>query len=160
MNWFQTEEQKDIFGLYSFIFSYICSFVLLSEKLNYLFQSSLLLKCSFRTNFMSCSAMMCTNSSKLVCCGFQLSNVLALVGSPSNCSTSEGRKYLGSTSTSTLPVWLSMPFSFTPSPSQRSSMPVSLKASVANSRTVCISPVAITKSSGVSCCRISHIHST
>ena len=38
-------------------------------------------------------------------------------------------------------------------------IPASLNANVANSRTVCISPVAITKSSGTSCCSISHIHS-
>ena len=57
----------------------------------------------------------------------------------------------GSTSTKTSPVDTSMPFSFTPSPSQRSSIPTSLKASVVNSRTVWYSPVAITKSSGVSC---------
>ena len=62
--------------------------------------------------------------------------------------------------TNDLPVFTSIPFSLTPSPSQRSSMPTSLKAKVANSRTVCISPVAITKSSGMSCCRINHIHST
>ena len=51
-------------------------------------------------------------------------------------------------------------FSSTPSPSHFNSIPASLKASSQNSRTVCISPVAITKSSGVSCCRIIHIHST
>lgn len=73
-------------------------------------QISLLLKCSLCTNFMSCSAMMRTNSSKPVCRGFQPNNVLALVGSPSSCSTSEGRKYLGSTSTSTFPVRVSIPF--------------------------------------------------
>ena len=40
---------------------------------------------------------------------------------------------------------------FTPLPSQRNSMPTSLKAKVQNSRTVLYSPVAMTKSSGVSC---------
>ena len=34
--------------------------------------------------------MIFTNSSKPVCLGFQPSRVLALVGSPSNCSTSGG----------------------------------------------------------------------
>ena len=46
--------------------------------------------------------MIFTSSSNEVLRGFHPSNVLALVGSPSNCSTSAGRKYLGSTSTSTL----------------------------------------------------------
>ena len=34
---------------------------------------------------------MATNSSKLVCCGFPMSNVLALSRISNNCSTSEGR---------------------------------------------------------------------
>ena len=80
---------------------------------------------------MSWRTMIRTSSSNEVLHGFQPSNVLALVGSPNNCSTSDGRKYLGSTSTNGLPVSTSIPFSFMPSPSQRSSMPASLKASVA-----------------------------
>ena len=90
--------------------------------------------------------MIFTSSGKEVLVGFQPSNVRALVGSPNNCSTSAGRKYLGSTSTRTFPSihqYLSHP----PSPSQRSSIPTSLKANVVNSRTVWYSPVAITKSS-------------
>lgn len=39
--------------------------------------------------------MMRTNSSKLVCLGFHPSSVFALVGSPSNCSTSAGREIFG-----------------------------------------------------------------
>ena len=48
--------------------------------------------------------MILTSSGKLVFVGFQPSNVFALVGSPNNCSTSQGRKYFGSTSTNALPV--------------------------------------------------------
>ena len=55
--------------------------------------------------------MILTSSSKLVFCGFQPSCVRAFVGSPSSWSTSAGRKYFGSTSTSTLPVFTSIPFS-------------------------------------------------
>jgi hypothetical protein len=36
-------------------------------------------------------------------------------------------------------------------------MPSSRAAAVTNSRTLCCSPVAITKSSGAGCCSISHI---
>ena len=49
--------------------------------------------------------MIFTSSGKEVLRGFQPSNVLALVGSPNNCSTSAGRKYLGSTATSSLPAF-------------------------------------------------------
>lgn len=48
----------------------------------------------------------------------------------------------------------------TPFPSQLISIPFTLNAFSAKSRTVCCSPVAITKSSGISCCNINHIHST
>ena len=82
--------------------------------------------------------------SKLVCCGFQPSNVLASGGLPATVPLrKDGNiwdplyQYLTGLAVNTLLVHA---FAF-----QRSSMPVSLKASVANSRTVCISPVAITK---------------
>ena len=115
---------------------------------------------NFLTNFISCSTIIRISSLKEVLVGFQPNSVRALVGSPSNCSTSAGRKYFGSISTSTFPVAASMPFSSTPVPSHLISIPACAKASVQNSRTVCISPVAITKSSGTGCCRIIHIHST
>ena len=57
---------------------------------------------------MSWANMILTNSGKLVFVGFQPSKVFALVGSPNNCSTSQGRKYLGSISTRTLPLFTSI----------------------------------------------------
>lgn len=51
-------------------------------------------------------------------------------------------------------------FSSIPLPCHSSSMPQCLNANVVNSRTVCCTPVAMTKSSGWSCWSISHMHST
>ena len=69
-------------------------------------------------------------------------------------------EFLTQNSTNILPVSESIPFSLIPSPSHFKLIPTSSKAYVQNSRTVLISPVAITKSSGLSCCKINHIHST
>ena len=52
------------------------------------------------------------------------------------------------------------PTSSMPSPFQVSGMPAWPNARSQNSLTECVSPVATTKSSGLSCCSISHMHST
>ena len=118
-----------------------------------------LTRCSLRTNFMSCAAMMRTSSGNEVLVGFQPSRVRALVGRPTVVPLLAGRKYLASTSTSTLPVAVSIPFSSTPRlPSARWCL--LLWRPGGKPRTVWYSPVAITKSSGTSCCRMSHMHST
>mmetsp|Transcript_67622 Transcript_67622/g.113326 ORF Transcript_67622/g.113326 Transcript_67622/m.113326 type:complete len:205 (+) Transcript_67622:413-1027(+) len=92
---------------------------------------------------------------------FQPSADLALVGSPNRVSTSVGRKYRSSTRTKTRDSsLLSTPISLTPSPFHTTSMPMNLKQISQNSRTLCCSPVANTKSSGLSCCSINHIPST
>ena len=65
---------------------------------------------NFLTKRMSCCTIRLTNSGNGVFVGFQPNKVLALVGSPSNCSTSAGRKYLGSTST--IPFRLQCPLLF------------------------------------------------
>ena len=50
--------------------------------------------------------------------------------------------------------------SSSPFPSQTISKPASGAARSMNSRTVCVSPVATTKSSGAGCCSMTHIIST
>jgi hypothetical protein len=60
-----------------------------------------------------------------------------------------------------LPLTLStMPTSSTPSPAKRRLMPSSAAANSTNWRTLYCTPVAMTKSSGWSCCSISHCIST
>ena len=64
--------------------------------------------------------------------------------SPRRCSTSVGRRYDGSTSTSTRPLAASTPFSAEPLPFQVSVQPARPKARSQNSRTEWLFPVAMT----------------
>ena len=81
----------------------------------------------------------------------------AFAGFPSRRSTSAGRKYRGSTSTIHSPVDLLYPFSSTQIPFHSISIPTSANPHSINSRTLYVSPVARTKSSGTSCWSMSHI---
>ena len=88
------------------------------------------------------------SSSKLVSFGSQPNLLTALRSQQS--FTSEGLKYLESISTNILFVLTSIPFSFIPSPTHLICIDTILKAFY-KFFTLCCSPVAIPKSSGVPC---------
>ena len=67
--------------------------------------------------------------------------------------------FLGSVRATLIPA-VTVPISFTPSPVKATVTPSSLAANSTNWRTLYCTPVAMTKSSGLSCCSMSHCIST
>src|SRR5262249_53243060 len=91
----------------------------------------------------SASTMRSTSCSKVVD-GVQPSFAFAFDASPRRRSTSVGRRYRGSMATRVAPLAASTPTSSIPRPRQSMAIPARANARVHISRTVCVSPVAIT----------------
>ena len=92
--------------------------------------------------------------------GFHHKIFLALLASHNKKSTSAGLKYFGSTSTKHFHVSTSYTFSSTQVHFHSNFIPTSSKLRLTKSLTVLETHVAITKSSGLSCCNINRIAST